>query len=75
MKAVVAWLHPRWGQMLCFWTAGIMLATLVSQRALEAVWFVTNVDFMSHPPTVFRVAVALLICGLALKAIRTFKPS
>ena len=64
MEAVAAgirWLHPRWGQMLCFWIGGLFLAGEVLDTTPEN----TSRNLM--------VGGVLVAIGLALKGLAVLK--
>lgn len=74
MMRVIKWLHPRWGQMLCFWTAAILLASSFSDKVMTTLSTWSNYEYLMDTALAFRIAVVLIVTGLALKVIAVIRP-
>ena len=74
MMRAINWLHPRWGQMLCFWTAAILLAASFSDKVMITLSVWSNYEYVMDTALAFRIAVVLILTGLALKVIAVFRP-
>lgn len=69
MKRTLAWLHPRWGQMLCFTVGGLLLGASFSHRLDMALSIISNFDLMVDRDRALTVGCVLIATGLALKAL------
>lgn len=73
MSAFLTWPQPRWGQMLCFWGAGVLIAGCLFETMLIPLSARIGFEVLFEGTTGFRVAVVLIMTGLALKALAIWR--